>query len=87
MLVRTQYVPHANSDARQSSDVAHELSHGLLLHEPRHAIVNSCRDDPKAEEEEAAWLSGCLLVAREAAVAMTGASMGYTAIKYGVSIK
>lgn len=76
-----------NSDARQNSDVAHELSHGLLLHEPRHAIVNGCRDYAKADEDEAAWLSGCLLVPREAAlrVAIGELPMGLAAIEYGVS--
>ena len=76
-----------NSDARQNSDVAHELSHGLLLHEPRRAIVNGCRDYSRSEEDEAAWLSGCLLVPRAAAVAigMAGTPMGVAAIEYGVS--
>lgn len=76
-----------NSEARQNSDVAHELSHGLLLHEPRSAIVNGCRDYARSEEEEAAWLSGCLLVPRAAAVAiaMAEAPMGVAAIEYGVS--
>jgi Zn-dependent peptidase ImmA (M78 family) len=76
-----------NSDVRQNSDVAHELSHGILLHEPRMAIVNGCRDYAKAEEDEAAWLSGCLLVPRDAAVmvAMSGTSLHDAAEEYGVS--
>ena len=77
----------ANSDARRNSDVAHELAHGLLLHEPRSAIANGCRDYSKADEDEAAWLSGCLLVPREAAlvVATDQIPMGVAAIEYGVS--
>lgn len=77
----------SNSDARQNSDVAHELSHGLLMHEPRCAIMNGCRDYSRSEEDEAAWLSGCLLVPRAAAVAiaMAGTPMGVAAIEYGVS--
>ena len=77
----------ANSDARQNSDIAHELSHGLLLHEPRGAIVNGCRDYARSEEDEAAWLSGCLLVPRAAAVviAMAETPMGVAAVEYGVS--
>lgn len=77
----------ANSGARQNSDIAHELSHGLLLHEPRGAIVNGCRDYARSEEDEAAWLSGCLLVPRAAAVAiaMAGTPMGVAAVEYGVS--
>lgn len=76
-----------NSEARQNSDVAHELSHGLLLHEPKCAIVNGCRDYSKADEEEAGWLSGCLLVPREAALVVASAQtpMGVAALEYGVS--
>ena len=47
----------------------------------RCAIVNGCREYSKADEEEAAWLSGCLLVPREAAlvVAMSEMPMGVAA--------
>lgn len=77
----------ANTPQRQNSDLAHELSHGLHLHEPRHAIVQGCRDYSKLEEEEAAWLSGCLLVPRDAAVtvAMSGTPVERAAAEYGVS--
>ena len=77
----------ANSVPRQNSDLAHELAHGLRMHEPRHAIIQGCRDYSKLEEEEAAWLSGCLLVPRDAAftMAMSGTSIELAAIEYGVS--
>ncbi|MBV9445019.1 MAG: ImmA/IrrE family metallo-endopeptidase [Streptosporangiaceae bacterium] len=77
----------ANTAQRQASDLAHELSHGLRMHEPRHAIVAGCRDYSKAEEDEAAWLSGCLLVPRDAAlaVAMSGTPIQSAAAEYGVS--
>jgi Zn-dependent peptidase ImmA (M78 family) len=77
----------AHSDAWQNSDVAHELAHGLLLHEPRQAILNGCRDYSRPEEDEAAWLSGCLLVPREAAlmVATAGTLMAVAAAQFGVS--
>lgn len=76
-----------NSEARQNSDVAHELAQGLLMDEPRCAIVSGCRDYARADEEEAAWLSGCLLVPREAAlvVAMADTPMAIAAIEFGVS--
>lgn len=76
-----------NSEARQNSDITHELSHGLLLHEPRTAIVNGCRDYARGEEDEAAWLSGCLLVPRDAAlvVAKSGQALHVAAAEYGVS--
>jgi hypothetical protein len=77
----------ANTPQRQNSDLAHELSHGLRLHEPRHAIVQGCRDYSKLEEDEAAWLSGCLLVPRDAALAVAMSSMPIerAAAEYGVS--
>ncbi len=78
----------ANAPERQTSDIAHELSHGLLMHEPRNAIVGGCRDYVKQEEDEAAWLSGCLLVPRDAAfsVAMAGRPLQDAAAEYGVSL-
>lgn len=77
----------ANPPQRQNSDLAHELSHGLRLHEPRHAIVQGCRDYSRLEEDEAAWLSGCLLVPRDAAlaVAMSSTPIEHAAAEYGVS--
>jgi Zn-dependent peptidase ImmA (M78 family) len=77
----------ANSDPRQNSDISHELAHGLLLHEARVAVVNGCRDYSKIDEDEAAWLSACLLVPREAAlaVAFAGTTMGVAALEFGVS--
>lgn len=77
----------SNTAARQNSDIAHELAHGLLLHEPRQAIVNGCRAYDKAEEDEASWLAGCLLVPRQAAVriAKSGQPESDAADEYGVS--
>jgi hypothetical protein len=77
----------ANTAQRQASDIAHELSHGLRMHEPRHAIVAGCRDYSRLEEDEAAWLSGCLLVPRDAAlaVALSGTPVETAAAEYGVS--
>lgn len=79
----------ANSEARQNADITHELAHGLRLHEPRHAIVNGCRDYSKAEEEEASWLAGCLLVPRDAALAVVLAQEGLdvAAARHGVSVE
>jgi hypothetical protein len=61
----------------------------LHLHEPRHAIVQGCRDYSKLEEDEAAWLGGCLLVPRDAAVAvavaMSSTPIERAATDYGVS--
>lgn len=79
----------ASPPHRQNSDLAHELSHGLRLHEPRHAIVQGCRDYSTLEENEAAWLSGCLLIPRDAAfaVAMSSTPIERAAAEYGVSTR
>lgn len=78
-----------NSLARQNSDIAHELSHGLLLHEPTAAIINGCRLYDKKEEDEAAWLSGCLLIPRDAALLIAASHIDATiaASEYGVSTR
>jgi IrrE N-terminal-like domain len=77
----------ANTPQRQNSDLAHELAHGLCLHEPRYAIAGGCRDYAKLEEDEAAWLSGCLLVPRDAAlaVALSRTPIDRAAADYGVT--
>ena len=77
----------ANSVARQNSDIAHELSQGPLVHEPRHAIVRGCRDYSKTKENQARRLAGCLLVPRDAffTVAILGLSIEVAAVQYGVS--
>ncbi len=62
-----------HSEARQSSDIMHELSHVLLIHEPSQIMVSP--DNPfmlrsynERLEEEASWLAGCLLLPRDALV-------------------
>jgi len=84
---RTIIFNDGKSPARQNSDLAHELSHALLLHEPRIAIVNGRRHYNKTEEDEAAWLSGCLLIPRVAALraATAGTTTATVAATYGVS--
>ena len=61
-----------HSRDRQSSDVMHELSHIILKHKPIELVLFSkdldvvLRDYDEDTEEEATWLSGCLLLPREA---------------------
>jgi Zn-dependent peptidase ImmA (M78 family) len=56
---------------RQSSDIMHELSHIILDHKPIEMMLFSkdldivLRDYDEDAEEEATWLSGCLLLPRE----------------------
>ena len=75
---------------RQKSDVAHELAHTLLDHELSQVRklggVTFLSCDP-VQEEEAAWLSGCLLLPRASLLAeiQKGASAIDIARKHGVS--
>ena len=75
---------------RQNSDIAHELAHTLLDHElsrvQRLGDVTFLSCDP-VQEEEAAWLSGCLLLPRALLLAevRSGAGAEDIARKHGVS--
>lgn len=78
----------AHSQARQASDIAHELSHALLLHKPHPALDQQGRRQwNRTLEEEATWLGGALLVPDEAAlfIARSGMSEDVAAMTYGVS--
>lgn len=60
-----------HSPGRQSSDQLHELAHILIGHEPSRLIISQdetwvMRSYDQKQEDEAAWLSGCLLLPREA---------------------
>ncbi len=80
----------SHSCGRQANDLAHELSHGLLLHEPRPALhVSGCRDWNEDCEDEADWLGGALLISDEAAIAIVkgGLTLNEAAEAYGVSTK
>lgn len=59
----------AHTKGRQSNDVSHEISHGLLLHPPQPALdAHGCRNWNNDMEDEAEWLSGALLISEEAAL-------------------
>ena len=62
----------AHSPARQNSNLAHELAHSLLLHEPQPALdaTTGCRLCNATNEDEANWLAGELLVTRDIALAV-----------------
>jgi Zn-dependent peptidase ImmA (M78 family) len=64
----------AHVPQRQSSDIAHELAHLVLGHEPGQIVLSQSgdmcmRSFNEREESEANWLAGALLVPREALVA------------------
>ena len=75
---------------RQKSDVTHELAHTLLDHDlsrvQRLGDVTFLSCDP-IQEEEAAWLSGCLLLPRALLLeeVSSGATARDIARKHGVS--
>lgn len=57
-----------HSPGRQASDIGHELSHGLLLHDPAPAVDGrGCRTWDTEIEDEANFLAGALLVPGKAA--------------------
>lgn len=65
----------AHSAARQNSDLMHELAHILLAHEPGMTFIDpqsemALRTHDNLQEQEAAWLSGCLLLPRDALLRM-----------------
>lgn len=67
---RAIFYDDARPTARIVSDLAHELAHALLFH-PAHSVSISelgCAGIDRSAEEEAAHLSGVLLVADEGAL-------------------
>lgn len=53
---------------RQNSNIGHELSHGVLIHEPGRALdERGCRDWNATMEAEADYLAGALLIPGKAA--------------------
>lgn len=80
----------AHTEGRQASNLTHELSHALLLHEPTPALNDSgCRLWDPTIEEEADFLSGAILVPEEAAlfIVRQGMSVIDAAKYYGTSKK
>lgn len=79
----------AHAPGRQANDLAHELSHALLFHEPTPALnALGCRDWDEDAEDEADFLAGVLLVPDEVAIAVVrrGLSEEDAAAEYGVSV-
>ncbi len=77
--------------ARQQSDTAHELAHVLLNHDlsriEQLGGVTFLSCDP-VQEEEAAWLSGSLLLPRDLLVLAVRSGLDAKAIaeKYGITV-
>ena len=82
----------AHSKARQASNLAHEVSHIIIGHkgaqhfvDPNAGLLLSSYD--KKEEDEANWLSGCLLLPREACIHIKKKKLSdaQATKKYGIS--
>jgi Zn-dependent peptidase ImmA (M78 family) len=66
IVVNTGHAP-----TRRNSDLAHEIAHLILGHEPSMMFVNpasgtALRTHNKEQEDEASWLAACLLLPRDA---------------------
>ena len=82
-----------HSEGRLASDIMHELAHIILGHEPARVEVSKnglliLSTYDKKQEEEAKWLSGCLLLPREALLLIrrSGLSPEVAGAEYGVSV-
>lgn len=79
---------------RQANDLSHELSHRILAHTPQEMDVTAdgimmLKSYDKMQEEEADWLSGCLLLPRDALISIRRRRLDKVdaAKEYGVSQK
>lgn len=84
----------SHSPARQASDLTHELAHRIRGHEAQEVEVSVeglmlLKSYDKLQEEEADWLSGCLLLPRDALLAIKRRRLedATAATEYGVSLK
>ncbi len=82
----------AHSGGRPASDLMHELAHLILGHEPARVDVSEdghlmLHSFGRVQEDEANWLSGCLLLPRAALLNAReqGWSLSRIAQHYGVS--
>ena len=82
----------SHTEARQNSNLAHELAHALLRHEPAAAALDGktgCRGWNDTNEEEADWLGGELLVTSDMALTVARGRLTKEQAKkrFGVSEK
>lgn len=84
----------SHSPARQASDLTHELAHRIRGHEAQEVSVTEeglmlLKSYDKQQEEEADWLSGCLLLPREGLISIKRRRLADVdaVTEYGVSLK
>jgi len=82
----------SHAPGRRSSDIMHELAHLITGHDPSKVLLSqdgtvALRSFNRQQEEEAAWLAGCLLLPRPALVLIARTQMGVERAcqEYGVS--
>jgi len=78
---------------RQSTDIMHELAHVIIGHKPSRFFVSAnadmdipLRDFDKKQEEEADWLSYCLLLPRVALEHIKRTNMSDEAVLQGYKV-
>lgn len=84
----------SHSPARQASDLTHELAHRIRGHEAQEVEVSAeglmlLKSYDKQQEDEADWLSSCLLLPRDALLAIKRQRLddAGAATEYGVSMR
>jgi Zn-dependent peptidase ImmA (M78 family) len=85
---RMIFINDQHSETRQASDLAHEMGHCLLEHEPQPFDFGAGKRCWNGEvEDEATWLGSALLIPREGAFQLLrdGYSIESIAARYGVS--
>jgi Zn-dependent peptidase ImmA (M78 family) len=82
----------SHAQTRLNSSLAHEIAHIVLGHEPSMMFISAnsgiaLRTHNEEQEDEANWLAGCLLLPREALVAIrrVGRSDEEVCSEFGVS--
>jgi Zn-dependent peptidase ImmA (M78 family) len=81
-----------HSKGRQASNIAHEIAHLILEHEPTRLVMSQdgalvMRSFNEKQEEEANWLAWCVLLPRQAIVEALKkrVSVEEIAVQFGVS--
>jgi hypothetical protein len=81
----------AHTPERTASDLAHELSHAMLEHSARQPLdaLTGCRFVHRDHEEQAAYLSGALLITERGAIqaVSNGTALAVMAKHLGVSVE
>jgi len=86
-------INRAHAPTRRNSDLAHELSHLIIGHQPSMMFVSpgtgvALRTHNKEQEDEASWLAGCLLLPRESLLSIRRRRLSdeEACQEYGVSL-